>query len=217
MRKKLLITLIVIAGVAILMSTCQWRLGSDIEMLEQKAVEKNVREPTDGVTSGILYGTDNTGPGGGKVFYYSASGFTMTDNNQVCHYLEAAPADMPSYLTWASADYYSTRINGTGKSIGTGRKNTAMILATDANAPAAKACSEYRGGGKSDWFLPSKNELNELHNGRALVGNMSNSYYWSSSQYINNYYVVWHQYFNYGSQDYSYKGGSHFVRAIRAF
>ena len=49
MRKNLLVTLIVLTGAAVLMSTCQWRLGSDIETLEQKAREKN-------------FNTDNLGP-----------------------------------------------------------------------------------------------------------------------------------------------------------
>ena len=206
MRKKLLITLIVIAGAAVLMSTCQWRLGSDIETLEQKAAAKKV-----------LYGTDNTGPGGGKVFYYSATGFTMTDNNQVCHYLEAVPADMYSTLTWASSGYYNTYISGTDTAIGTGRKNTAVILATNANAPAAKACKNYSNNGKTDWFLPSMDELNQLYVNKSYVGNMSDNWYWSSSQYRNIYYYAWKQLFYDGSQLYYFKYYYYSVRAIRAF
>jgi hypothetical protein len=44
------------------------------------------------------YELGDTGPGGGKIFYVSTEGFTMTDDNTTAHYLEAAPADMESGL-----------------------------------------------------------------------------------------------------------------------
>jgi len=151
----------------------------------------------------VLYNKNGTavdkgpGPGGGTVFYYSEAGFTMTDNRQVCHFLEAAPIDMPKLLQWSSHD---TSITGTGTAIGSGRRNTALILATDAAAPAAKACKDYRGGGKTDWFLPSKDELNELYKNRAVVG-ITGRDYWSSSQGGLNQYGVrkaWYQVFSGG-------------------
>jgi hypothetical protein len=165
-----------------------------------------------------IYGTDNTGPGGGKVFYYSKAGFTMTDTNEVCHYLEAAPADMPTTLAWASSAFIPpgnggtgdwVNISGTGTDIGTGRKNTELILATDVDAPAAKACKDYSNGGKTDWFLPSKDELNELY-----VVRMGQRY-WSSSQRHNGY--AWYHDFGMDiqSSQANYLTGS--VRAIRAF
>jgi hypothetical protein len=173
-----------------------------------------------------MYGIDNTGPGGGKVFYYSAAGFTMTDNNQVCHYLEAVPADMSSKLAWASNAFnpppYGTGnwvdIPGTGTAIGTGRKNTATILATDTNAPAAKACKDYRGPNNlTDWFLPSKDELNELYKNKAYVENMGTDRFWSSSQYNSSERYSWLQYFSDGRQDFEYKYSAGSVRAVRAF
>jgi hypothetical protein len=165
-----------------------------------------------------------TGSGGGKIFYYSKAGFTMTDNNQVCHCLEAALNDMPADLAWASRGYWSTDIPGTGLDIGTGRKNTAIILATDANAPAAKACMEYCNGGKTDWFLPSRDELYMLYASRDFVVNTGTGWdwgwwYWSSSQYTFYQFIeAWQQSFrgSDGSQT-SYKVSRNFVRAVRAF
>ena len=107
------------------------------------------------------------GPGKGKIFYRSEAGFIMTDTGDIAHYLEVAPADLtPPLLQWASSSFMSTRIDGTQYDIGTGRKNTTIILATDNNAPAAAVCNNYNGNGKNDWFLPSREELFELFNVR---------------------------------------------------
>jgi len=158
-----------------------------------------------------------TGPGGGKIIYYSAEGFTMTDTGEICHYLEAAPADMSATLAWASSGYTSTNIAGTGTAIGAGRKNTALIRAMDANAPAAKACKEYSGGSKTDWFLPSKDELNQLYKNKTSVSGIGTGYYWSSSQYDDK--RTWAQTLSDGWQDYGdrQKTKNHSVRAVRAY
>jgi len=181
----------------------------------------------------LYYNIGDTGPGGGKIFYVSAEGFTMTDDNSSAHYLEAAPADMPSFLSsgllWASSSYTTTGIAGTATAIGTGRKNTALILATDAGAPAAKACNDYSNGGKTDWFLPSKDELNELFVNRDYFDNLvgyfdiseyNNRWYWSSSEYDNE--NPWSQHFaddhNGGNWGWFFgKGNPYSARAVRAF
>jgi hypothetical protein len=157
----------------------------------------------------------NPGPGGGKIFYYSKEGFPMTDTGEIYHYLESAPDDMHG-LGWASSRYTNTNINGMETGIGTGRKNTAIILDVDTAAPAAKACKDYSGGGKTDWFLPSKDELNMLYISKNHVGGFGNGYYWSSSQYGN--IGAWCQSFRDGFQGiYSGKGNTLSVRAVRAF
>ena len=152
-------------------------------------------------------------------------GFTMKDNGQVCHYLEAAPNDMSTALEWASVGYKSTPIasmdaSGSAStpdtSIGAGRKNTDLIIATDATAPTAKACKDYRGPNNlTDWFLPSKDELTQLYTTRSFVGNMTTSTYWSSSQYNGT--DAWSRNFYNGQQGYYVKGYAGGVRAIRAF
>ena len=64
----------------------------------------------------------------------------------------------------------------TGIEIGTGKANTAAILAVNVIAPAAKACNDYNGGGKSDWFLPSRDELNEMYKVKTRLGISSGSF-----------------------------------------
>jgi hypothetical protein len=178
-----------------------------------------------GRISGLPYKLGDTGPGGGKIFYYRETGFTMTDTNEICHYLEAAPDDMTTQLAWISSEYINTYIPDSETAIGTGRNNTAVILGTDVAAPAALACKDYRGPNNlTDWFLPSKDELNELYNNRTLLGNLveeAGTYtsYWSSSAYHNdNGELAFSQDFFTGSQNVVYgRNYTFYVRAIRAF
>ncbi|GMO40151.1 MAG: hypothetical protein Pg6C_00890 [Treponemataceae bacterium] len=166
-----------------------------------------------------VYSLGDTGPGGGKIFYVSQTGFTMTDNNTTAHYLEAAPADSGT-KAWGT---YGTDISGTATALGTGRKNTALILA-DANARAAKACKDLTTGGKTDWFLPSKDELNYLYTNRSYVGNLQTvedttnwtHIYWSSSQPSDNRHAMWQRFSN-GYQGEEDKPELYSVRAVRAF
>ncbi|MCL2762991.1 MAG: hypothetical protein FWD36_07300 [Treponema sp.] len=161
-----------------------------------------------------------TGPGGGIIFYYDPTGFTMTDTGETCHYLEAAPVDMATMRAWASSGFTATNIPGTETAIGTGRRNTALILATDPGAPAARACRNYSHNGKSDWFLPSSDELNQLYLNRSAVGNMLGIgwFWWSSSQVSPYYNSAWGQ--NFGEGGYLYIGAKlndNNVRPVRAF
>ena len=163
------------------------------------------------ICGGFSFSLGDTGPGGGKIFYVSVEGFTMTDDNSTAHYLEAAPDDIGE-LGWSW-----TNITGTATAIGTGRKNTAVILATDANAGAAKACNDYSNGGKTDWFLPSIDELNQLYVNRNSVGNMVTSdpcRYWSSSQFYGSPLGL---NFSNGEDNEGYNNDGRLVRAVRAF
>jgi len=155
------------------------------------------------------------GPGGGIVFY---------DKGRVSdgwRYLEAAPEDQGN-LKWASSGFESTNIPDTETAIGTGKANTAAIIAVDANAPAAKACVDYRGGDKRDWFLPSRGELNEMYKAHSLLGISSELSFWSSSQANDNF--AWYQNF-YRDSDHGQNGFRKSpyenyvpnVRAVRAF
>ncbi|MCL2155589.1 MAG: InlB B-repeat-containing protein, partial [Leptospirales bacterium] len=157
------------------------------------------------------YEIGDVGPGGGIIFYVSEAGFTVT-NYGTAHYLEAAPADMAEWLEW---DEYGTLIDGTGRGIGSGRDNTDHILNIVPTAPAALACRNYTGGGKTDWFLPSLDELNELYVQKDIVGGFTYDFYWSSSEYYSVY--AYDQLFGTGVQSNYYKGETYSVRAVRAF
>ena len=133
------------------------------------------------------YNLGDTGPGGGIIFYYNSAGFNMTDTGNKAFYLEVAPEDLGS-LEWQTP---SDDIAGTGTGIGTGRKNTALIHAFNGNTPAAKACAELNIGDRTDWFLPSVDELDALYqywndNGKPAKLNFIIDHYWSSTQDVTN-------------------------------
>ncbi len=95
----------------------------------------------------------------------------------------------------------------------------------------AKAlCTKYRGGGYTDWRLPTKNELNLLYKNlyEKEVGGFIGGYYWSSSVY--NADNMWYQNFGalafYNGSQLIYNGNQFFgsksdldalVRAVRTF
>jgi len=167
----------------------------------------------------IAYELGDTGPVGGKIFYRNENGFTFyqTADDTVgitAYYLEAAPANIETTLQWSTT--LSTNISGTGMAIGTGKRNTALIVQSiGSNAPAANACAELNIEGITDWFLPSKDELNELYKQKDICG-ISSDTYWSSSQYDSNPTYAWDQKFNNGTTD-GYKINYCSVRAVRTF
>jgi hypothetical protein len=75
----------------------------------------------------------------------------------------------------------------------------------------------YKGGGYSDWHLPTLSELDFVYkNLRAKnIGDLGNDWHRSSSEFDSNY--AWGQSFSDGSQGYLSKYGTNSVRAVRAF
>ena len=133
----------------------------------------------------IGYAIGAYGPAGGKIFHVDISGFTLYANatdmiGSPAYFLEAALEDTVNCLWGIQAN----TIAGTAAPIGTGRKNTALIIASDSSsAEAAWACSNYNNGTAFyDWFLPSLDELDALYTNKNSVGNFGTGYYWSSTQ-----------------------------------
>ncbi|MDP4013792.1 MAG: DUF1566 domain-containing protein, partial [Candidatus Nanopelagicales bacterium] len=103
---------------------------------------------------------------------------------------------------------------------GTGEANTTAITSNTAcdtpeKAPAAWAAKNHAGGGKNDWFLPSKDELNQLYAQKATVGGFGDDGCWSSSQGSASY--AWFQFFDDGDQFNVSEGNTYRVRPVRAF
>jgi hypothetical protein len=71
----------------------------------------------------------------------------------------------------------------TGTGIGTGLGNTSIIIAACGSSTAAGMAASYRGGGVSDWYLPSKDEFAAMFQARTVVGTLNDAGYWTSSQH----------------------------------
>ena len=107
-------------------------------------------------------------------------------------------------------------MGGTSTAIGSGKSNTEKIVtALGTGNYAARLCYDFELGGYDDWFLPSKDELNELYKQKDTVGGFAPTNYWSSSDYSSSY--AWLQYFSDGVQYYGTKYNGKPVRAVRAF
>ncbi len=170
------------------------------------------------------YKVGDTGPAGGIIFYDAGSTQTSTykdkDGKDVTYtwrYLEAAPQDYDNATSWGpSGSIYETKTD-----IGEGKSNTAKLMAAKANDntldfTAAEKCVDYGNGTDyDDWFLPSKDELNEMYKNKDKIGSFDNFGYWSSSEYNGS--NAWEQLFNNGYQDYYLRGEDFYVRPIRAF
>jgi hypothetical protein len=133
------------------------------------------------------------------------------------HGLIAATADQSEGIQWWNGTNIVT--GATGTAIGTGSANTdAIIAAQGSGSYAASIARDYNGGGYTDWFLPSKDELNQLYENKTAISGFENDDFWSSTEYDINF--AWTQFFSNGFQYYSSKGFSNYpvyVRAVRAF
>jgi hypothetical protein len=142
---------------------------------------------------------------GGIIAYLDATGE---------HGLIAAPADQSDGIRWHSGSHIE--IGTTSTAIGAGKSNTEKIIQVQGvGSYAAQLCADLVLDGYDDWFLPSKDELNELYKNRNVIGVSGPGNYWSSSEAT--LYLAWYQGFSGGSQHDSNKDLIFRVRAVRAF
>ena len=181
----------------------------------------------------------STGPGGGIVFYdagrqeswgryLEVAPFGWSDNN---------PDPMASWCNVRNMNFTASisdvALKATlGFEIGKGKANTDLMVAF-CSSGAGVLARAYKGGGKSDWSLPSKDELNELckyayyefeslsntscdaHTLEIRSEFLERNYLWSSSE--NDADSAWFQLFHNGYQPYDLKSSRMYVRPVRAF
>ena len=185
-------------------------------------------------------------PVGGKIYYiddtadgtysfYDAEGNLMSDVSvgstpSYCKVLTAGSKDkyyvyhdeLYTSLTWGKS---GTTTGATGTAIGTGKSNTAKLLATDAVSSTytiwykLQQIRNASTGDCNDWFVPSKDEIEKLRlavnsgsiTGGAIAGSsytrsvFKSKYLWSSSEHSAQSAWLW----DYDSQNWNSGYGKH--------
>jgi hypothetical protein len=179
------------------------------------SIENGIESAKSAVISKELPATmiGQKGPAGGIIFYDKG------DSSGDWQYLEAAPRDVGK-AEWGA---FNIDISGTDTGVGTGKRNTELIVAMldqlGETGKAAQLCDTYVYGDHSDWFLPSMEELILLYQNIAhkRLGNFKvQEFYWSSSQ-ISDYAASYKRLLYDGWEAYNRKTFVFSVRPIRAF
>jgi len=201
-----------------------------------------------------VYMLGDTGPGGGKIFYIADTPFACGPTRAAtCSYLEVTPVPGSGnpIRKWANVSALvnnaSSPETATATSIGWGYRNTRAIILqgnSDTATSAAALADSYTVTVSSviydDWYLPSKDELNQMckwergitgtdlttlttvcaggaHNtgvGAAGFGFVDGNY-WSSSEKDAG--QAWYQWYGTGEIGGTDKANGLIVRPIRAF
>lgn len=186
------------------------------------------------------YAVGDAGPGGGTVFYVAdqpfACGFELSES---CYYLEVAPSgwfdggkDPAASASVVPYEYSPLTENYQGtEPVGLGMHNTRnSVLAAKSASPgsASALATEYKGGGLTDWYLPSLAESVLLQKNQVVSSALLEDWYWTSSEYDSYGNHSWSVHmFNPGSQMNTPEGfvrpkplekiGRAYVRPVRAF
>ena len=211
----------------------------------------------------VVYTIGQTGPGGGKVFYVATTAFSCGPTlAATCTYLEAVPFGWMTELdfkgdtvdvnrNWSESTPVDLQrgpfgtTGGTATAIGSGYQNTKAMFdvgndntAVSAGALAYAYTVTVSGVVYDDWYLPSKDELNQmckwqrgitggdlttlttvctegnLNSGTGAAG-FTDDFYWSSSEFGES--SAWYPHFTNGTQRTIAKTNTFDVRPVRAF
>ena len=193
--KKIIFSIVVIAGVLTCFNVFEKSFGNTTKLKKEVAIGDKHQ--------------------GGIVAYILQAGDAGYDEKEQ-HGLIAAPADQVEEIQWYNGTYIEMNAKASG--LGAGKANTDTIVSRQGEGSyAAKICSDLVIGEYSDWYLPSKDELNKLYLNKAKIGGFVNGgTYWSSSIDVKIFYA-WRQGFFSGSQASSDKKALLAVRAVRWF
>ena len=257
MNKDMRIFVVVALTSAFFLSACS---SSSLDVPASPSLGFEAKKGDPGTGEKCIVGSScpigSTGPGGGVVFYdagsqqswgryleFAPTGWSGSPNDPFDLYCNSPEFE---FGTSATADRLRKRWEDPelqamlGTEIGKGVGNTNLMLA-GCTYGAAYLVHAYTGGGKNDWFIPSKDELNELckyvrgqklgDSNVSCAFNLSDEFlpgfvanqYWSSSEAG----VVlanrtstgraWYIRFNIGEADNTHQDNIGWVRPVRAF
>jgi hypothetical protein len=209
--KFIFIGLILFAKITIAQSSNDGLLLAEVRDNRENVTKQTPAVKRKDSPSTILY-TIGESALGGKIAYIFQPGDPGYDS-AVQHGLVVTLTDVSTSAEWGCAGILVAGTNGAP--IGKGNLNTLDILAgCNTGGIAAKLCKDLEQGGYSDWYLPSKDELNKLRINRKVLG-ISDEVYWSSTELDN--IISWNQNFLTGEQNYKLKYEMYSVRAVRSF
>ena len=162
---------------------------------------------------------------GGIVFFVDETGE---------HGLMASLEDLNDGIRVQWSNVTSTAVGASAQDFFNGASNTTAIIAQTGHASsAAQLCASYSGGGKTDWYLPSHQELYLLGNNSVIINKVlandsdpntkglnvsndaSNSSYWSSTELSRR--TAWSLLLQDGLMYGNVKNNTFSVRGVRAF
>jgi hypothetical protein len=184
---------------------------SNAEALIKELIEGPVEVTSPPPTCGGAVG--DTGSGGGLVFLISTDG---------CKGLEASESDLSDVTVgWGCKDVL---VGASKEGYGGGSSNTGYIIdaACTDGSPAATLANDYMNNGFTDWYLPSRDELQEMYavigpgadNAGGFQAEGGNAYWTSSEDSQDNALQV---VFTNGNSNPVTKTFKRFVRAVRIF
>ncbi len=187
-----------------------------------------------------------TGPGGGLIFFVdynneyatydyleaaptdgvfasSAATGVWATTTAKCGATAPQATDCQTATIYTEAGVALATIRGLHRGLFGGKAATGVIVARHVagsvakNLYAAGVADDYTTATASDWWLPSKDELEKMQENlnNKGVGGFASDFYWSSSESDANY--AWTQYFNLGTQYSNDKTTTFYVRPVRAF
>lgn len=166
------------------------------------------------------------------MFYVAPTPTDLDGDGDLDTVLVCSIVDQSGGIKWYNGVYTTT--GATNRVIGSGSANTAAIIAnqsTTATDYAAGIAQAYNGGGYTDWFLPSWDEMLKIvtykskitsasvaNGGTAVRTDSPNNFYWSSTEYDNTRAIVLRINPTGAPLNYAWdKNLTYRVRAVRAF
>jgi hypothetical protein len=212
-----------------------------------QAQRNNISSPANGL---MIYQTDNSpgfyfhngttwssvsGSGGSSNGHYAGElfqgGVVFWVDNTGEHGLIASMVDISTSSAWSNI---TTNLPGATSDWDGLSNSNAIIGQSGHTSSAALLClnytnTDYGTGVYSDWYLPSRGEINHLWNniyqvqkvldndGNPVTTTLAKNYYWTSTDWntLNN--RAYNFFFGYGSVSYQTKDYGCYVRAVRAF
>lgn len=172
------------------------------------SITNNVITVTDATPTYSLYQQAQ----GGVIYYLDRSN---------AHGLAAALVNQSDGIQWSpNTDTTGAELVG----IYLGKQNTARITQYYSASPigsyAASLCATYNGGGYTDWYLPTRDELVLMYIASKNTTDLpqDTNPYWTSTEYPNNSNQAWNVDFSNGNLDHTRATNmSLSVRCIRSF